>query len=258
MGIRGRERRCGEDDMQFDPTVETEDLAGPEGMDSLFSDLANAIPGIDEAMSFAQSHSFLLCRLVQTMDYATIVFDTAPTGHTLRLLQFPATLEKGLSKLKSRFGGLMNQMSRLFGMEDELGEDALLGRLEGLKDVIQHVNRQFKDPELAKFEIDTHNIIINQVLYDDEGGGWSLFLCRFFPLILSLFYMLYDDFNITKLPPLPQEVTGVEALKAFSDNFLTPYHPTTSRSNVEDQERRVHTLRLQLKTAEEELERIKS
>ena len=80
------------------------------------------------------------------MDYATIVFDTAPTGHTLRLLQFPATLEKGLSKLKSRFGGLMNQMSRLFGMEDELGEDALLGRLEGLKDVIQHVNRQFKDP----------------------------------------------------------------------------------------------------------------
>uniref|UniRef100_A0A0D3C6V3 ArsA/GET3 Anion-transporting ATPase-like domain-containing protein n=1 Tax=Brassica oleracea var. oleracea TaxID=109376 RepID=A0A0D3C6V3_BRAOL len=118
MGIRGRERRCGEDDMQFDPTVETEDLAGPEGMDSLFSDLANAIPGIDEAMSFAQ---------------------------------FPATLEKGLSKLKSRFGGLMNQMSRLFGMEDELGEDALLGRLEGLKDVIQHVNRQFKDPDLTTF-----------------------------------------------------------------------------------------------------------
>ncbi|KAF2544912.1 hypothetical protein F2Q70_00019089 [Brassica cretica] len=85
------------------------------------------------------------------MDYATIVFDTAPTGHTLRLLQFPATLEKGLSKLKSRFGGLMNQMSRLFGMEDELGEDALLGRLEGLKDVIQHVNRQFKDPDLTTF-----------------------------------------------------------------------------------------------------------
>jgi len=24
--------------------------------------------------------------------------------------------------------------------------------------------------ELAKFEIDTHNIIINQVLYDDEGA----------------------------------------------------------------------------------------
>lgn len=54
-----------------------------------------------------------LCRLVQTMDYSVIVFDTAPTGHTLRLLQFPSTLEKGLEKmmaLKNRFGGLLSQV----------------------------------------------------------------------------------------------------------------------------------------------------
>ena len=53
------------------------------------------------------------CRLVQTMDYSVIVFDTAPTGHTLRLLQFPSTLEKGLAKmmsLKNKFGGLLNQV----------------------------------------------------------------------------------------------------------------------------------------------------
>lgn len=53
------------------------------------------------------------CRLVQTMDYSVIVFDTAPTGHTLRLLQFPSTLEKGLTKmmtLKNKFGGLLSQV----------------------------------------------------------------------------------------------------------------------------------------------------
>ena len=47
------------------------------------------------------------------MDYSIIVFDTAPTGHTLRLLQFPSILEKGLAKmmsLKSKFGGLFNQV----------------------------------------------------------------------------------------------------------------------------------------------------
>lgn len=37
-------------------------------------------------------------------------------------------------------------MTRMFGVEEEFGEDALLGRLEGMKDVIEQVNRQFKDP----------------------------------------------------------------------------------------------------------------
>jgi len=55
----------------------------------------------------------MFCRFVQTMDYSVIVFDTAPTGHTLRLLQFPSTLEKGLAKvmtLKNKFGGLLSQV----------------------------------------------------------------------------------------------------------------------------------------------------
>ena len=62
-------------------------------------------------------YKLFVSRLVQTMDYSVIVFDTAPTGHTLRLLQFPSTLEKGLSKimsLKSKFGGLLGQVYVLF------------------------------------------------------------------------------------------------------------------------------------------------
>jgi arsenite-transporting ATPase len=39
---------------EVDPTVETDDMAGTDGMDGLVSDLANASPGIDEAMSFAE------------------------------------------------------------------------------------------------------------------------------------------------------------------------------------------------------------
>lgn len=38
------------------------------------------------------------------------------------------------------------QMGRLFGVGEEFGEDAILGKLESMKDVIEQVNRQFKDP----------------------------------------------------------------------------------------------------------------
>ncbi|XP_061339910.1 ATPase GET3A-like [Gastrolobium bilobum] len=267
--------------MEVDPTVEHEDMRGSEGMDSLFSELASAIPGIDEAMSFAE-----MLKLVKTMDYSVIVFDTAPTGHTLRLLQFPSILEKGLAKvmsLKSKFGGVFNQMSQMFGMDDGFSDDAILGKLEGMKDVIEQVNQQFKDPdmttfvcvcipeflslyeterlvqELTKFEIDTHNIIINQVLYDDDDVESKLLKARMKmqKKYIDQFYMLYDDFNITKLPLLPEEVTGVEALKGFSKHFLSPYQPLSSRDQVERLERRVSILKQQLKDAEEELDKLK-
>eukprot|EP00252_Welwitschia_mirabilis_P010065 TRINITY_DN23161_c0_g1_i1.p1 TRINITY_DN23161_c0_g1~~TRINITY_DN23161_c0_g1_i1.p1 ORF type:complete len:373 (-),score=77.46 TRINITY_DN23161_c0_g1_i1:83-1201(-) len=271
--------------MEVDPNMEGEELPDAEGMGGFLSELSNAIPGIDEAMSFAE-----MLKLVETMDYSVIVFDTAPTGHTLRLLQFPSTLEKGLGKimsLKSKFGGLFSQVTRLFGMGDDFVEDALMGKLEGMKDVIEHVNRQFRDPELttfvcvcipeflslyeterlvqelAKFEIDSHNIIINQVLYNEEDVDSKLLKARIKmqQKYLDQFYMLYEDFHITILPLLPEEVCGIEALKKFSQNLLTPYKPgganLDSSGRIKELEERVASLRHQLHEAESELDKLR-
>ncbi|MBA0772392.1 hypothetical protein Gotri_007780 [Gossypium trilobum] len=260
--------------MEVDPTSEDEDVGGGEGMDSLFSDLANAIPGIDEAMSFAEmlktpgifeaehaqkmmpkafrfDHSTVrrVKRLVQTMDYSCIVFDTAPTGHTLRLLQFPATLEKGLVKvmsLKSKFGGLLSQ-------------DLTTFICVCIPEFLSLYETERLVQELTKFEIDTHNVIINQVIFDNDEVESKLLKARvrMQQKYLDQFYMLYDDFHITKLPLLPEEVTGVEALKTFSQHFLTPHEPAIARGTKEELERRISALKKHVSDTEDELEKLR-
>ena len=67
-------------------------------------DIMKSVPGIDEAMAFGELMKMVLCTLaylsfsyqfvifsrlyhfqVQEMNYDVVVFDTAPTGHTVRL-----------------------------------------------------------------------------------------------------------------------------------------------------------------------------
>ena len=75
--------------------------------------MIGAVPGIDEATSFSE-----VLKLVEGKNYDLIIFDTAPTGHTLRLLNFPTILDKGLTKvmqIKDKFGTMFQGLSGMFG-----------------------------------------------------------------------------------------------------------------------------------------------
>ena len=60
--------------------------------------------------------------------FDVIIFDTAPTGHTLRLLNFPKILEKGIVKLielKEKFGGMLSNMQGMMGQGQNVDPEVL-------------------------------------------------------------------------------------------------------------------------------------
>ncbi len=85
-----------------------------------------------------------------------IVFDTAPTGHTLRFLNFPSILEKGLDKLltfKEKFNTLLEKVGNIFGSKEELDKalDKIFGRMERMREISKTVNDHMKDPNKTTF-----------------------------------------------------------------------------------------------------------
>lgn len=256
--------------MEIDPSATLEELAkqvssntSDQGSNSsemlsnisqsVFGELSTSIPGIDEAMGFAE-----VMKLVKNLDYSVVVFDTAPTGHTLRFLSFPSVLEKALGKLSEmsgRLGPVLGHLSGMLfggssGMQFSSGDqNDLFGRVNELKTVVEEIHRQFQDPnktsficvciseflslyetermiqELTGFGIDTHNIVVNQLIFPDKQSSCELCSSRrkMQSKYLSQIHELYEDFHVVLLPLLTKEVRGVEDLAAFSKNLIIPY-----------------------------------
>jgi arsenite-transporting ATPase len=196
------------------------------------------IPGVDEAMSFAE-----VLKQVKSLSYEVIIFDTAPTGHTLRFLQFPTVMEKALSKisqLSRQFGPMLNGFLGASGrLPNGQNMDELIEKMEALRSTISEVNEQFKNPdmttfvcvciseflslyetermiqELNSYEIDTHAIVVNQLLFPKKDNPCEQCNSR---RKMQLKYLdqigeLYEDFNVVKMPLLTEEVRGSKKLE---------------------------------------------
>ena len=108
-------------------------------------------PGIDEALAFAKILEFIETE----HDFDLIVFDTAPTGHTLRFLSLPETLSGWIGKLlklRAKLGNFLGVFKNMFKKEKS-DKDNSLEILEHLNTSILNARDDLVNPEITSFVI---------------------------------------------------------------------------------------------------------
>ncbi|WP_254764679.1 ArsA family ATPase [Natrinema marinum] len=123
-------------------------LGGESPMDALFG---GAMPGADEAAAMQ-----LLLEYMDDPRFERVVVDTAPTGHTLRLLQLPEimdTMMGRLMKFRQRIGGMLDGVKGMFGGGEAPDDGEDLEDLEVLRERIERLRAALRDPARTDFRI---------------------------------------------------------------------------------------------------------
>lgn len=192
---------------------------------SKFLQMMATLPGMDEVNAL-----YALFNVIEHDDYDNVVFDTAPTGHTMKLLQLPTTVQKIFSD------SIMSVMSSVFA---GMGDSNQIERVTGL---LQRASERLKNPMECTFicvllpellplqeterliqflyeqEIESHTLVVNQVIPQECIANCPFCSKRFQAQQKHIHDIqeLYEDFNVVHVPLFNDEIKGVEGIKFYS------------------------------------------
>lgn len=205
--------------------------------------LADMSPGIDEVAAFDKFLQYM-----NSKDYDIIVFDTAPTGHTLRFLSLPDVLDSWIGKLiviRLRFSGIINTFKKLlpFGSDDnqtDLGMD----KLEEMKKRIEDAKKILKDkkrtnfwvvsiPEqmsilesqraikaLGEYGINVSGVVINQLIPAKNNCEFCRSRREMQLRNMEDIKARFDGYAIKEIPLYSHEVHGLLHLEKMGKDFF--------------------------------------
>ncbi|XP_042375080.1 ATPase GET3B-like [Zingiber officinale] len=200
-------------------------------------------PGLDEAIAISKIMEFV--KEQEYSMFSRIVFDTAPTGHTLRLLSLPDFLDSSIGKiikLRNKLASATSALKSYFGQGGPKQDPS--DKLEQLRERMVKVRELFRDTESTEFIIVTiptvmavsessrlyaslkkesvpvKRLIVNQLLPPSATD------CKFCAMKrkdqMRALEMIKDDPGLTVLkliqaPLVDVEILGVPALKFMGD-----------------------------------------
>ena len=202
-------------------------------------DLVSSSPGADEAAAFE-----LFMELLTSNEYDAVVFDTAPTGHTLRLLSFPEVMDSWVGKLYKAKAALGSAASKIKGILPFMEvDDEIISRkdLDRLKELINEAKEVLSDSErttfkmvvipeemsiyeseraigaLEKNNITVDSVIVNQVMPDTDDCEFCHARYETQQKRLVLVGEKFRNQAITTVPLFKDEVKGIDKLYEFAD-----------------------------------------
>jgi arsenite-transporting ATPase len=194
-----------------------------------------SLPGLDEFMGIIK-----VAEILKSNDYDLIILDTAPTGHTIRLLELPDQMLNwvdvlDLMQYKHRY------MSKRFTgryVKDDADEF-----LEKISEDVKRVRTLLRNSETTEFapvtipeplsineterllftlknhRIPVKSIIVNRIIRG-EGCVFCSSKRREQQGHIKEIEEKFEEYNLFKIPLFPEEVRGINDLKEFASTLF--------------------------------------
>jgi len=191
-----------------------------------------AIPGLDEIMAIIE-----ISKLLKDGQYDLIVLDTAPTGHTLRLLNLPTEMKKWIhlmDMMQSKYRFMVKQFAGRYKKDDAdefietMSKDinrvkVLLSNSQNTKFIpvtipettsIDETEKLLK--HLKDYNIKVKDIIINRVVTSENNCIFCNGRRNDQKQNLSRIRKGFSDYNLLTMPLFPYQIRGIEKLKEYA------------------------------------------
>ena len=222
--------------LEAEKAANPQDDGGLLGMDFLSDqlDMASSSPGADEAAAFE-----MFMAVMNSDEYDVVVFDTAPTGHTLRLLSFPEVMDSWVGKMmmfKAKLGTATTALKKIMPFMDAVDDPQTSEDLKRTKEQIDKAKVVLSDPDrttfkmvvipeemsiyeseraleaLGKHDITVDSVIVNQVMPDICDCDFCHSRHKLQQKRLALIDQKFPEQEIAQVPLFKDEVKGQEKL----------------------------------------------
>lgn len=232
--------------MEIDP-----DRASEEYVENVIAPLREGFPEemikvIEEQMSgpcttevaaFDRFTDFLASSNGDKLDFEAVIFDTAPTGHTLRLLELPAEWSVSIENALEGSGqtcigpaaavqDAKRKYEHAMAVMRDAERTAFIFVLHPEALAIKETERAVS--EMGKLGIHTHRLIVNGIIPEQVSGN-SLFGARA-EMQSQYLEKIETELNlpVQRMPLLPIEIKGIDGLREIAGVFFDGATPAST------------------------------